>query len=140
MQSDHRYGTWNQQQQQPNGPNAYFQNNGAADQSFHAALELSKRALVQAVEMDASIAPATIFNLTTSFPIQTGSGPTKCSHISLNQQCLLCDCESLLHIFTQNLQLYSSPESKQDVDLLPCSLAITHIQKNTFITSIPSSF
>jgi hypothetical protein len=23
-QSDHRNGTWNQQQQQPNGPNAYF--------------------------------------------------------------------------------------------------------------------
>jgi hypothetical protein len=31
MQSDHQNGTWNQQQQQPNGPNAYFQNNGTAD-------------------------------------------------------------------------------------------------------------
>jgi hypothetical protein len=85
--------------------------------------------------MDASIAPTTDSKLTTSascssFATQTGSGPTKCSHISSNQQCLLCDRESLLHIFTQNLQLNSNPEAKQDVDLLPCSLAITHsIQK-----------
>jgi hypothetical protein len=30
-QGDHRNGTWNQQQQQLNGPNVYFQNDNVAD-------------------------------------------------------------------------------------------------------------
>jgi hypothetical protein len=64
-QSDHHHGTWNNGQQQQNGPNAYFQQNGTADRISHGVSKLSSRSLVQAVAADASLAPTTILYLTT---------------------------------------------------------------------------
>jgi hypothetical protein len=132
-QSDHRNDTWNQQQQNPN--------NNAADRPSRGVLKLQNRAPFQAVKIDASIAPTTTSNLTTaalcsSLLTQTGSGRTYCLHMAQDQKCILCDLESLLHVYTQDSQINSnSSGTKTEEDLLPCSLAIIH-----YIQKIHSTF
>ncbi len=51
---------------------------------------------------------------------------------------LKCDRKPLLHAFSlsQNLQAYSMSEVKQDINLLPCSLAIVNAIQLTF-ASLP---
>jgi hypothetical protein len=76
------------------------------------------------------------------FLTQTGSGLTKCLHISQDQKCTICDHQSLLHVYTQNAQTNSNSGTKPEEDLLPCSLTgyrSLHT-KNTFFTSTLSTF
>jgi hypothetical protein len=91
---------------------------------------------VQAVERDAnSSAPTTTSNLTTPvfYQTQVGNGPCNCIHMPINSSCILCDHESILHAFllsSQNEQ--DNTETKEDLDLLPCLLAIVkYIQQRS---------
>jgi hypothetical protein len=132
-QGDPSQGTWsnNGQQQQTNGPS-----NHAADPS-RGALRLSERAPVQAVETDAnSNTPTKISNLMASSFCQTqvGNCPPNCMHVPTNSYCILCDREVIMHAFLSSQNDQYNTETRQDLNLFPCSLAIIK-----FIQNISSS-
>jgi hypothetical protein len=52
--------------------------------------------------------------------------------VPTNQHCLLCNPEPLLHIFAQNSQAKLTPAMEQDIDLLPCLMAIVNVIQSTF--------
>jgi hypothetical protein len=133
MKSDHSNDTWKNNRQQ----------NGTADSLSCGASKLGNRAPVQAVKMEASLAPTTIsilMNATlASFATQIGNGHmANCQHSSTNQDCIFCDREILLHVFSlyQKLQTDSIPETNDNIDLCPCSLAIINAIQHKY-SSVP---
>jgi hypothetical protein len=128
MQSSHSTGTWNNEKM----------NNSQNSQAYHSSRgtsQLRHRGPVQAVVQDACTALSTISQLTTPlFTVQIGNGHTNCL---TPHNCLLCNHEPLLHTFhsTQNQQTEMTT-MEQDINLLPCSLAIVKA-KQWIPTSIP---